>query len=84
MAEGRRMTDLGIRFVVSFVEVQNNPNISEGDAATSASLPAYIDAIKAELDDITYDPEASPRVCTIKHNLNAILVANKSEALPFE
>ncbi|MEL6629880.1 MAG: hypothetical protein AAFQ83_00350 [Bacteroidota bacterium] len=84
MAEGRRMTDLGIRFVVSFVEVQNNPNVSEGDAATTASLPAYIDAIKAELDDITYDPAASPRVCTIKHNLNAILVANKSEALPFE
>ena len=78
------MTDLGIRFVVSFVEVQNNPNVSEGDAATTASLPAYIDAIKAELDDITYDPAASPRVCTIKHNLNAILVANKSEALPFE
>jgi hypothetical protein len=83
MAEGIRMIDLGIRFVVSEVEILANPNIPAGDPSTIVSLPSFIDPIKAELDAFVFD--ATTNTCIIKHNLNRILVQNKASAsvLPF-
>ncbi len=83
MAEGIRMVDLGIRFVVSEVEILANPNIPAGDPSTVVSLPSFIDPIKAELDAFVFDPTAN--TCIIKHNLNKVLVQNKTSVsvLPF-
>lgn len=74
IAEGRRTTDLGIRFVVSEVEFLSNPNVQEADK--TPVFPPFIESIKTELDDFTYDMAAFQ--CTITHNLNAIIVANKA------
>lgn len=74
IAEGRRMTDMGIRFVVSQIEQLANANIKPED--TMPTIPSFIDAIKTELDAITYD--AAAETCTITHDVNAIIVANKT------
>lgn len=74
-SEGRRMTDMGIKLVVSEVERLANSNITDSDI--TPNIPSYIDAIKTELDAIDYDAAAG--TCTITHNVNAIIVANKSD-----
>lgn len=81
IAEGRRMTDLGIRLVVSEVESLANSNIKPED--TQAVIPPFLEPIKTELDAFTYDPAAKKVV--IMHNLNRILVQNKTSpfVLPF-
>lgn len=81
IAEGRRMTDLGIRLVVSEVESLANPNIKTED--TQATIPPFLEPIKLELDAFTYDVAA--KTVVIKHNLNRLLVQNKTSpfVLPF-
>jgi hypothetical protein len=74
IAEGRRMTDMGVRLVVSEVERLANPNIKESDL--TPVLPPFMDAIKTEIDGIDYD--AATGICTIKHDLNKVIVANKA------
>lgn len=83
IAEGRRMTDMGIRFVVSEVEALANSNIPAGDASTISSLPSFIEGIKTELDAFTYDANANTTIIT--HNVNKILMQNKAATtvLPF-
>ncbi|NBP71033.1 MAG: hypothetical protein EBU52_20135, partial [Cytophagia bacterium] len=83
IAEGRRMTDMGIRLVVSEVEALANSNIPAGDPSTTSSLPSFIDGIKTELDAFEYNTNAN--TCVIKHNVNKILVQNKTSptVLPF-
>lgn len=75
MSEGRRMTDLGIRFPVSQVEMQNNPNVGAADIA--AVIPAYI-PLQLGMDDFTYDKANG--LVTIKNDMNKILVQNKRAA----
>lgn len=81
IAEGRRMTDLGISLVVSEVEFLANSNIKMED--TQATIPPFLEPIKLELDDFTYN--AATKTVVIKHNLNRILVQNKTSplVLPF-
>jgi hypothetical protein len=74
IAEGQRMTDLGIKFVVGNIEQLSNPLVTDADVAPS--IPPFIDSIKEELDAMTYD--ATNFTCTITHDLNAIIVANKT------
>ncbi|RMF03209.1 MAG: hypothetical protein D6772_02445 [Bacteroidetes bacterium] len=73
-SEGRRMTDMGIKFTISQVELLANPNVKEGDLV--ATIPPFFEAIKDELDAIEYTPGSDQ--CTIKHDVNAIIVANKT------
>jgi len=75
ISEGRRTTDLGIRFPVSQVEQQNNPNVTS--VHTTAVIPSYIPG-QLGLDDFTYDKTAG--VVTIKNDMNKILVRNKTAA----
>lgn len=75
-AEGRRMTDMGIKFVVSQTEQLSNLNVKPED--TQADIPPFIDAIKDQLDAITYDAGAA--TCTIMHDINALIVANKASS----
>lgn len=81
IAEGRRMGDLGIKWPVPQREIENNPNINEGDPATQAVVPPFLPA--SEMDAFTMD-EATREV-VILHNLNRLLVQNKSSehVLPF-
>ncbi|MCX2478225.1 hypothetical protein OQY15_03940 [Pedobacter sp. MC2016-15] len=75
MSEGRRMTDLGIRFPVSTIEQQNNHNVTPEH--TLAVIPAYIPLARG-MDDFTYDRAAG--VVTIKHDMNRVLVQRKADA----
>lgn len=81
IAEGRRMTDLGIKWPVPKDEVTSNGNINEGDPATEALIPAFLPA--GELD--AFEMDETTKEATITHNLNRILVQNKASnlVLPF-
>lgn len=74
IAEGRRMTDMGVKFVVSEIEQLANANIKVED--TTPNLPTFFSSIADQLDAITYD--ATTFECTITQNVNAIIVANKT------
>lgn len=78
--EGRRMTDLGIKFPVSEIEALNNPNVTA--AHQKAQLPPFIPSGR-EMDDFTYD--AQNQLVIIKHDMNQVLVQNKGaqEIFPF-
>ncbi|RBL88197.1 tetratricopeptide repeat protein [Chitinophaga flava] len=80
MAEGRRMTDLGIKFPVSQTEQLNNPNVKPEHL--KAQIPAFI-PLNRGMDDFTYDKTNG--VVTMKYDMNAILVKNKraKEIFPF-
>jgi len=81
IGEGRRMTDLGVSLVVSEVEMLANSNIKTED--TEAVIPPFLEPIKTELDAFTYN--AAAKTVVIMHNLNRILVQNKTSdfVLPF-
>ena len=73
ISEGRRMSDLGIRFPVSQVEMQNNVNVKSEH--TTAFIPSYIPGTLG-MDDFIYDRTAG--VVTMKFDMNRVLVANKT------
>lgn len=80
IAEGRRMTDLGIKFPVSQTEQLNNPNVKATDI--KAQIPAFI-PLNRGMDDFTYDKTNG--IVTMKYDMNAVLVTNKhaKEIFPF-
>ncbi len=79
-AEGRRMTDLGIKFPVSETEALNNAHVTA--AHQKAQLPSFI-PLAREMDDFGYD--AQNQVVTMRHDMNRVLVQNKGarEIFPF-
>lgn len=82
IAEGIRMADMGIKLVISQVEQLQNGNISDG-LGTTPQIPAFIDAVKTQLDEIDYTAgncEASTVI-----DVNEILVSNRTDSavLPF-
>lgn len=80
LAEGRRMTDLGIRLPVSLTEQQNNPHVKPEN--TQPRLPSFIPLNKG-MDDFTFDK--ANKIVTMKYDMNRILVQNKNakEIFPF-
>lgn len=80
IAEGRRMTDLGIKFPVSQIEQLNNKNVQPKDVV--AQIPAFIPLAKG-MDDFTNNTTTG--VVTMKYDMNKVLVANKTakEIFPF-
>jgi len=80
IAEGRRMTDLGIRFPLSQREQLSNNHVT--DQHIQAIIPDFIPDNRG-LDDFTYDTATA--VVTMKYDMNKILVANKNSAyiMPF-
>jgi tetratricopeptide (TPR) repeat protein len=79
IAEGRRMTDLGIRFPVSETEALSNSNITT--ANTTGYAPAFVK--DKPLDAFTYNAATKTAVMTV--NMNKVLVENKTspDVLPF-
>ncbi len=75
------MTDLGIKWPVPRDEATSNGNINEGDPATIAQIPDFLPA--TEMD--AFDMDETTKEAVILHNLNKLLVQNKSSelVLPF-
>jgi hypothetical protein len=76
--EGRRMTDLGIRFPVPLDEALTNPNVPNNDPALSAQLPAFIPR-NYGLDGFQYQDGAP--VAVIQHNMNRVIAENRTSRL---
>ncbi|AUP77589.1 hypothetical protein [Flavivirga eckloniae] len=83
IAEGLRFVDMGVKLVINENEILQNANVSVGDFGTTPIIPAFINAIAANLDAITYNADTG--IATTVIDLNEILVANKAatEVLPF-
>jgi hypothetical protein len=79
IAEGRRIVDLGVKYVLSENELLLNPNIDANHPGLTGVIPGFIDSIKTELDMFTFDKAAG--TVEIEHNLNKILVQNKTSDL---
>jgi len=80
ISEGRRMTDLGIKFPVSQTEQLNNPNVKPSDLV--AQIPSFIPKNRG-MDDFTNNTASG--VVTMKYDMNKVLVGNKTakEIFPF-
>lgn len=81
IAEGRRMTDLGVRLVTSQIEFLANENVTEADK--EAVIPPFIAAAKDNLDAFTYDRTTYEAI--IPTDFNEIIVDNKESdfVVPF-
>ncbi|GHU62293.1 hypothetical protein FACS1894123_02980 [Bacteroidia bacterium] len=78
-SEGRRMSDLGIRFPVAFSEASVNPSAS---GFTSAQIPSFI-PLSQDMD--AFEVDAATKTVVIKHNMNHVIVTNKTSeyVVPF-
>lgn len=79
IAEGRRIVDLGIKYVIHENELLLNPNVDESHPGLEGVIPPFINSIKSELDSFEYN--TTTEEVEITHNLNKILVVNKSSDL---
>ena len=82
VVEGRRMTDLGIRYPTALDEALTNANIEETSPALQAILPAWIPRDYG-LDGFEYE-DGDP-LAVILHDMNQVIVANRAspEVAPF-
>lgn len=78
VVEGRRMTDLGIRYPVAFDESVTNPNIEASSPALEAILPQWV-PMDYGLD--RFDYEDGDTLAVIRHNMNRVIVANRASNL---
>lgn len=76
-AEGRRMTDLGIRLPLPQVQIDGNPNITEGSAGTLVTVPSYIPP-SDEYRRFT----VSGLVVTIQWDMNKVIANNIAQVSP--
>lgn len=76
-AEGRRMSDLGIRLPMMKREEETNPSIKDGDPGTTAVVPSYIPP-NDDMDKFT----TSGTVVTINVDMNRVLATNKVSPFP--
>jgi tetratricopeptide (TPR) repeat protein len=79
-SEGRRMTDLGIKWPVSQTEQLNNKNVTAEHI--KSQIPSFI-PLSRGMDDFTNDVPGG--VVTMKYDMNKVLVQNKTakEIFPF-
>lgn len=75
--EGRRMTDLGIRFPVALDEALTNPEIDESSPALEARIPSFI-PLDYGLD--SFDYEDGDALAVIHNDMNEVIVANRASA----
>ena len=82
LLEGRRLHDLGLRFPMMLREIEQNPNIAEGDPGTEMVIPAYIPPGN-ELDLYTpveiYDEDGNTleSEITMLHDMNRVLATQR-------
>lgn len=75
IAEGRRIIDMGVTFVMHDNELLQNSNLN-GSSLGMPNTPAFISAVVDQLDAFTYDKDTFTATTTV--NVNAIIVANKT------
>lgn len=73
MSEGRRLSDLGIKYPISQIEAGNNSHVTA--EYTKALIPDFI-PLKSGMDDFTTD--AVTKTVTMKYDMNKVLVAHKT------
>ncbi|WP_413511842.1 tetratricopeptide repeat protein [Myroides odoratus] len=73
MSEGRRLSDLGIKYPISQIEAGNNSHVTA--EYIKALIPDFI-PLKAGMDDFTTDPVT--KTVTMKYDMNKVLVAHKT------
>ncbi|TYP92315.1 hypothetical protein BC792_11790 [Sphingobacterium allocomposti] len=80
IAEGRRMTDLGIRFPISQREQLSNNHVT--NEHINAIIPDFIPGNRG-MDDFVYDKSSA--TVTMRHDMNKVLVQNKTSpyVMPF-
>lgn len=80
--EGRRMSDLGIRFPVAMREAETNPNVGRNSPYLQARIPPFI-PLNREMDAFAY--KDGDTIAVIRHNMNRVLVQNRTSpaVLPF-
>jgi hypothetical protein len=78
LAEGRRMSDLGLRYPVPLAEAASNPNVSATDAFLTAVIPPFLPT-DTQMDAFTLNTTA--RTVVMRHDLNAVLAANRMSPL---
>jgi tetratricopeptide (TPR) repeat protein len=78
-SEGRRASDLGLRLPVCEIEAASTPSSA---AYIKAQIPSFI-PLEQGMDAFDMDEEA--KTVVIKHNMNKVIVANKSTeyVIPF-
>lgn len=74
IAEGRRIIDMGVTYVMHENEFLQNPNLTP--ASGMPNTPPFIMAVVDQLDAFTYDDVALTATTTI--DVNSIIVANKT------
>lgn len=72
LAEGRRMSDLGIRLPISDVEIAHTP------AAKTYAEPLIPKFIPLEQGMDNFDIDTEKRLVTIHYNMNHLIVINKN------
>lgn len=75
--EGRRMTDLGIRFPLPQVQIDGNSNVVEGGSGTVVVVPSYI----PPTDEMRHF-SVSGTVVTMKWDMNKVIADNISQVSP--
>ncbi|MBL0937790.1 MAG: hypothetical protein IBJ03_02785 [Gemmatimonadaceae bacterium] len=78
LAEGRRMSDLGMRYPVPLAEAQSNRNLDAGADYMTAVIPSFLPP-DSQMDGFTLN--AAARTVVMRHDLNTILVANRTSPL---
>lgn len=82
MAEGMRMVDMGIKFVIGETEELLNENVGTTGLGTAPQIPSFI-AAAGDIDAFEYD--ADNCTATISVDVTQLLVDNKADGmvLPF-
>ncbi|MEX2088494.1 MAG: hypothetical protein WEB62_01940 [Bacteroidota bacterium] len=75
--EGRRMSDLGIRFPVPQLQIDGNSNVVDGEPGTVVVVPSYIPPTD-EMRQFT----VSGTVVTMKWDMNKVIANNISQVSP--
>ncbi|MDN3595166.1 tetratricopeptide repeat protein [Zunongwangia endophytica] len=74
ISEGRRLTDLGIKFPISQIEQDNNPNVD--DSYTIAQIPPFLSG--ETIDDFTVNENGD---IIITEDLNKQIIDNKESSI---
>lgn len=81
IAEGLRMVDMGVKFILSEIEITRNPNAKGVD--NSPQIPPFIKRVRKDLDAFTYNKNT--KNISLKVDVTNLLVENKGSklVLPF-
>lgn len=78
LAEGRRMSDLGLRYPVPLAEALSNANLDPSGAYMTAVIPPFL-PLDTRMD--AFSMSTTARTVIMQHDVNTLLVANRASPL---